>query len=96
MDSSLGPIDALLHLLNLFLPALGLALLSAALAKLAWRRELASTTWWSLAWPAALLCALTTLGGLVAYGQDGRIGTYAAMALVCALTLWWRGFGRRA
>lgn len=91
----MGPVDALWHLLNFFLPSVGLALLSAALAKLVWRRELKAARWWALAWPAALLSALTALAGLVAFGQDGRMATYGAMVLVCAVTLWWRAFLRR-
>ena len=87
------PLDALWHLGNLFMPALMLGLLSAALAKLLWRRELAAVTWRRLAVPAALACALVTLTGLVIFGRDGKMATYAGMVLACAFTLWWRGFG---
>ena len=87
------PLDALWHLGNLFMPALMLGLLSAALAKLLWRRELAAVTWRRLAVPAALACALVTLTGLVVFGRDGKMATYAGMVLACAFTLWWRGFG---
>lgn len=89
----MGPIDAFWHLANLFVPAFGLAALSAALAKLLWRRELKPVPWRRLAVPAALICSLTTIAGLVAFGQDGRMATYGAMVALCALTLWWRGFG---
>ena len=87
------PLDALWHLGNLFMPALMLGLLSAALAKLLWRRQLAAVTWRRLAVPAALACALVTLTGLVVFGRDGKMATYAGMVLACAFTLWWRGFG---
>ena len=89
----MGPLDALWHVTNLFVPALALGVLSAALAKLLWRRELAAVTWRRLAVPAALACALATLAGLVAFGHDGRIATYAGMVVACAITLWWQGFG---
>ena len=89
----MGPLDAFLHVANLFLPALMLGALAAALAKLAWRRALAAVPWWRLAAPAAAGAALTVLGGLVVFGRDGRMATYAAMVLVCAATLWWQGFG---
>ena len=89
----MGPLDALWHVTNLFVPALALGVLSAALAKLLWRRELAAVTWRRLAVPAALACALVTLAGLVAFGHDGRIATYAGMVVACAITLWWQGFG---
>jgi hypothetical protein len=89
----MGPLDALMHLGNLFLPALALAALAAALAKLLWRRELAPVSFRRLALPAALACAVVTLAGLVVFGRDGKMATYAGMVLACAFTLWWRGFG---
>ncbi|MDP1898903.1 MAG: hypothetical protein Q8K96_00415 [Rubrivivax sp.] len=89
----MGPLDALWHLANLFLPALGLGALSAALAKLLWRRQLGAVAWRQLAGPACAVCAAVALAGLVAFGRDGRMATYAAMVAACAVTLWWRGFG---
>jgi len=91
----MGPLEALDHIVNLFLPALMLGALAAALAKLAWRRELAAVRWRALALPAAGVSAVVSLAGLVVFGHDGRMATYGAMVLACALTLWWRGFGRR-
>lgn len=91
----MGLLDALWHLGNLFVPALALAALAAALAKLVWRSDLASVGWRPLATAAALANAAVVLAGLVAFGRDGRIATYAAMVAACALTLWWRGFVRR-
>lgn len=89
----MGPLDALWHLLNLFLPALGLAALAAALAKGLWRRELAAVPWLKLAAPAAVAGMLVTLGGLLVFGQDGRMATYGVMVGLCAVSLWWQGFG---
>lgn len=89
----MGPLDALWHLLNLVLPAVGLGAFAAAGAKLLWRRELAAAPWWRLARDAALAGMLVTLAGLVAFGRDGAMATYAGMVLACAATLWWRGFG---
>ena len=89
----MGPLDALNHLMNLFLPALGLGTLASAAAKLLWRRELAPVAWRRLAVPACLASAGVVLGGLVLFGRDGKMATYAAMVVVCAFTLWWRGFG---
>lgn len=89
----MGPLAFLYHLCNLFLPALALAALAAALAKLAWRGELREASWWQLAWPAALANALVTLGGLAVFMRDGKMATYAAMVLASTAMLWWRGFG---
>ena len=89
----MGPLDALWHLGNLFVPALGLGVLSAALAKLVWRRELRDVPWQRLAVPACTVTAALTVTGLVALGRDGKMATYGAMVAGCAGVLWWRAFG---
>ena len=89
----MGPLDAFWHLSNLFLPALGLGAVAAALAKLLWRQELGAVPFRRLALPACAACAAVVLVGLVLLGRDGKMATYGAMVAVCALTLWWRGFG---
>jgi hypothetical protein len=89
----MGPLDAFWHLANLFVPALALGTLTAALAKLLWRRELAAVRWRRLAGAACAAGALVTLAGLVVLGRDGKMATYGAMVVACAVTLWWRGFG---
>jgi hypothetical protein len=91
----MGPIDFLNHLVNLILPALGTAALSAALAKLLWRKELAGRAWWQLAAAGAAAGAIVIALGLLAFGRDGRMATYAALVLANALALWWWGFLRR-
>ncbi len=93
----MSPIDAVLqilwHLANLFLPALMLGGIAAGLAKLLWWRRLAAVRWWRLAAPAAAAAVLMVLVGLVVFGRDGRMATYAGMVLATAGALWWRGFG---
>jgi hypothetical protein len=89
----MGPLDAVWHLANLFVPSLALGALTAACAKLLWRRDLAGVSWRRLAGPAAAAGALVTLAGLVLTGRDGRMVTYAAMVAACAVALWWQGFG---
>lgn len=88
----MGPLDAIWHLLNLFGPALGVAVIAPALAKALWRRELAAVRWLSLARWTAAAGALVTLAGLVLLGRDGKMATYAALVLSSALVLWWRGW----
>lgn len=91
----MGPLDALWHLLNFAYPALAVAAIAAGLAKLLWRRELAATPWKLLARDAAIACGAVLVAGLVVFGRDGKMATYGAMVLACAVTLWWRGFLRR-
>jgi hypothetical protein len=89
----LGPIDASWHLLNFFAPAAGVAILASGLAKLLWRRELKGVAWTRLAGWASAACAAVLIAGLVGFGRDGKMATYAAMVAACALTLWCVGFG---
>ncbi|MEO8311209.1 MAG: hypothetical protein ABI520_08575 [Caldimonas sp.] len=84
--------DAFWHLTNFFAPAVFLGAFSAALAKAIWRRELSPRRFWRLwAW-ASVVSALVSVAGLVVFGRDGRMATYAAMVVACALSLWWAGF----
>lgn len=94
----MGPLDAFWHLAGFLAVPLTLAALASASAKLLWRGELAGAAWRALfAWAAAGT-VLPALAGLLTFGRDGRMLTYLAMVLGCALMLWWRGFGpgRRA
>lgn len=89
----MGPLDAIAHLLGLFIPALSTGVIAAVLAKWLWRRELAHRVWWRLAaWPSAAGAAVL-VGGLLVQGRDGRMLSYLAMVVASALALWWAGFG---
>ena len=92
----MGPLDAIWHLFNLFVPAIGMGLIAPSLAKLVWRRALKSVPWRPLALWTTAACALVTVAGLVITGHDGRMSTYAGMVLATTLVLWWRGLGRGA
>ena len=85
-------IEALRHCAAFFAPALGIGLISAALAKWLWRHDLNPTTWSRLAAWTTAAAALTSVGGLLVVGRDGSMGTYAVMVLASALALWWVGF----
>jgi glucose-6-phosphate-specific signal transduction histidine kinase len=89
----MGPLDALWHLTNLFTPAVLMGSLAAALAKAVWHRDLRQVAWRRLALGACAAAALATLAGLVLFGRDGKMATYAAMVAASAITLWWLGFG---
>lgn len=91
----MSPLDALWHLLNLFGPAVGVGMIAAGLAKALWRAELRSVPWRRLAQAAVATGMLVTLAGLVLFGQDGRMATYAALVVGCAASLGWVGFFRR-
>lgn len=91
----MGVLDSLFHLSNFFAPALCVGLVAAWLAKLLWRRELAQVSPWRMAASAVLASSLVLIGGLLVTGHDGRMSTYGAMVLACALALWWAGWLKR-
>jgi hypothetical protein len=91
----MGPLDAIWHALNFLAPALGLAALAASMAKLLWRRELAGVPWHRLAIWGAVAGMAALIGGLVVFGRDGKMATYAALVVATALALWVAGFVRR-
>jgi len=91
-----GPIDAIVHLVNFFLPALFLGGFGAGAAKLLWRRELKSVPWRRLgAWGSGG-AALALVAGLLVFGRDGKMAGYGVMALACAGAQWWVAFGARS
>jgi hypothetical protein len=91
----LNPVDAFWHIANFFAPALVTGFIAAGATKLLWRRELAGVGWYRLgAWASAATAAVLVLG-LVIFESDGKIATYAAMVVACALALWWVGFRKR-
>ena len=89
----MGLLDVVWHVANLFVAALALGALAAALAKLLWRRELAAVAWQRLAANAAAANSAVVLCGLVAFGRDGSMAVYGALVAASTLTLWWQGFG---
>jgi hypothetical protein len=88
----MNALDIFWHLLGFIAPALGAGLIASALAKLLWRKQLAHSAWWRLAaWPSAAGAAVL-VGGLLLFGRDGRMATYALMVLFSALALGWAAF----
>lgn len=81
--------DLVWHLSNFAAPALLLGAVSAAAAKLLWRRQLRGWTWLRLSGSAAAAGLLVSVAGLALTGRDGKMITYAAMVFACAASLWW-------
>lgn len=79
-------------MLNFFAPALGTGVFASALAKLIWRSELKRVGWVRLCGITIGCAAGVLVAGLVLFGHDGRVATYAAMVVASALSLWWIGF----
>jgi len=86
----LDPLDLFWHLANFVLPAVGVGALTAALCKLLWRRSLARTPWFTLAWQASAAGLAVLVAGLVITGHDGRMITYAGLVIACAAVPWFK------
>ena len=89
------------HLLNFAAPALVVALLLVLLARIfssffASKRAIAQSIW-SQAAIIFIVNLLTLAAGLVFFGNDGKMASYAAMVVAAALTYWVliRGWTRR-
>jgi hypothetical protein len=88
-----GPWDALVHLANFVMPALGVGLIAALLGKLLWRGQLRGVPLLKLAGWASVAGVAALVAGLVVFGRDGKMATYGAMVLACALALLVAGWG---
>lgn len=86
------PLAAFWHLSNFLAPGIAVGLLASAGAKLLWRRELAAVRWRRMALWSCSACVAVLVGGLLLFGRDGKMATYAAMVLACALALMASGF----
>ena len=86
----MDPLNLFWHLANFVLPAVGVGALTAALCKLMWRRSLARTPWFTLAWQASAAGLAVLIAGLVITGHDGRMVTYAGLVVACAAVPWFK------
>ena len=86
----MDPLNLFWHLANFVLPAVGVGALTAALCKLLWRRSLARTPWFTLAWQASAAGLAVLVAGLVITGHDGRMITYAGLVVACAAVPWFK------
>jgi uncharacterized membrane protein YdcZ (DUF606 family) len=81
---------ALLHLLNFYAPALGVALILSTLAKQLWHQPLQATPWWRLVIPSSAVGVLVLTLGLLWAQRDGRVSTYACMLIGQSFGLSWQ------
>ncbi len=85
----MGPLDFLNHVLNFAAPALVVGVLLPLMAKVAFRRARRVTTLRAqmVLNSAVGLVALT--GGVIVFGRDGKMASYAALVFACAASQWW-------
>jgi len=84
------------HLLNFVAPAFFVALLLALFGRLAFHRSATTMALWKQITVNFVVGVVVLVIGLVAFGNDGHMATYAALVLVCGIGQWllargWRG-----
>jgi len=87
--TAMGPLDLLNHLLNFAAPALVVGLLLAILAPVLYRKVPVAHSLRAQAAINFIAGLVALLVGLVFFGRDGKMATYAAMVLACAASQWW-------
>jgi hypothetical protein len=85
----MSALDLLIHLLNFAAPAFFLALLLAVLFRLAMPARSKATGLWKQLGINFAAGLIVLVAGLVVFGRDGRIATYAALVVVCGSVQWW-------
>lgn len=92
----MGPLDSLNHLLNFVSPALAVAIVMVVCGHLFFRKMAQAHGWIApIAINFVVGCAVL-VAGLVVFGRDGKMITYAALVLLGATCQWvWvRGYRR--
>ena len=84
----MNPLDGLWHVLGLTAPILVTGCLTALLARLLWRRELASIRLLRLCGSAVTFGGLAFAVVTALVGRDGQMASYGAMALGSATGAW--------
>jgi hypothetical protein len=87
----MGPLDLLIHLLNFVAPAFAVALGVLLVARWFIGKSPPARTWYVQA-TINFVAGVGVLGlGLWYFGRDGKMATYAALVLVCAVSQWLGG-----
>ena len=84
----MGPIDLLIHLLNLAAPAFAVALMVTVFARFMIPNKGLAPVFIARVAINFIACMVVTLVGLWFFGRDGKMMTYAAMVLAGATSQW--------
>ena len=87
--TAMGPLDLLNHLLNFAAPALFVGLMLALLAPILYKKVPVAHGLRAQVAINFVAGLVALVGGLVFFGRDGKMLSYAAMVLACAASQWW-------
>lgn len=80
--------DLLNHLINFVAPALVVGFVCALTGRLLLRKNAGVPAWWTLGAINAVVGSCVLVGGLLVFGRDGRMLTYAALVVACGTSQW--------
>jgi hypothetical protein len=93
----MSPSALFFHLLNFSAPAVIVALLVAFSARIVVPGQAAFKRWWAPVAINSIVGMLVLVAGLWHYGVDGKMATYAVLAIAVGTSQWlqgrFRGFG---
>lgn len=85
----MGPLDLLNHLLNFVAPALAVGMVLAFLAPVFMKNKAPARTRTTQAAINFVVGVLALLAGLLFFGRDGKMASYAVLGLATATSQWW-------
>ena len=89
------PLTLIDHLLNFVAPAFFVALTLAILTRWMFRRSAGAPGFWAQIAVNFIAGAAVLAAGLMYFGRDGKMATYAALVVVCGTVQWFVAGGYR-
>lgn len=93
--SAMSALELVDHLLNFVAPAFAVGFLTALLGRVAMRKSAKAPAWWIQGAINFIVGTTVLVAGLVVFGRDGKMTSYAALVLACATSQWLLGGGWR-
>jgi hypothetical protein len=84
----MGPLDTFIHLLSFAAPAFAVAVLVALAARVIMPRQPTGPAWWAHVAINFVAGVAVLVAGLWYFGVDGKMATYAALAVAIAACQW--------
>ena len=81
-------LDFLDHLFNFVAPAFAVGFLCAILGRFSMRRASRAPSWWVQGAINFVVGAVVLAAGLIIFGRDGKMATYAALVVACGTSQW--------
>jgi hypothetical protein len=83
-----GVVEGINHVLNFVAPAFFMALAMVLCARLFVKKSGVALAWWAQAAINFAVGCAVLFAGLVLFGRDGKMATYAALVLSCTSCQW--------